>query len=205
MECSAKLDIQRVPKSITPSGLPWELYRSTSIPIANVKKLVNTGVEGSGKFYIQRVSISITPSGLPRHRCGWSRATVSTPPSAFKTGPLISCPSLISTHALSPYRTVFAFVIGLKPKEIKPEWGEVHGTSAPAFATVYNWLNEFKRGHTSTNDGNLSGRPEEVTSSEKIDKIHDMVLSHRRIKVREIVEATGIKVQRFQFCTKNWV
>ncbi|GBN31528.1 hypothetical protein AVEN_53757-1 [Araneus ventricosus] len=39
---------------------------------------------------------------------------------------------------------------------------------------------------------NHSGRPVEVTSSEIIDKIRDMVFSDRRIKEREIVEATGI-------------
>ena len=32
----------------------------------------------------------------------------------------------------------------------------------------------------------------EVTTPEMIDKIHDMVLNDRRIKVREIVEAIGI-------------
>ncbi|GBM00036.1 hypothetical protein AVEN_214110-1 [Araneus ventricosus] len=84
------------------------------------------------------------------------------------------------------------YLKGLTSKEIKAELEEVHGTSAPAFATVYNWVNEFKRGRTSTNAENRSGRPVEVTSYEMIGKIHDMVLSDRRIKVREIVEATGI-------------
>ncbi len=32
---------------------------------------------------------------------------------------------------------------GLTPKEIKAELDNVHSTSAPAFATVYNWVNEF--------------------------------------------------------------
>ncbi|GBN15894.1 Histone-lysine N-methyltransferase SETMAR [Araneus ventricosus] len=80
----------------------------------------------------------------------------------------------------------------LTPKEIKTKSDEVHGTSATAFATIYNRVNEFKRRRTSTNDQNRSGRPEEETSSEMIDKIHDMVLSDRRIKVREIGEARGI-------------
>ncbi|GBL72707.1 hypothetical protein AVEN_127944-1 [Araneus ventricosus] len=53
----------------------------------------------------------------------------------------------------------------LTPKDIKAELDEVHGTYSPAFATVYNWVNEFKRGPTSTNDENRSGRPVEVTSS----------------------------------------
>ena len=47
----------------------------------------------------------------------------------------------------------------LSLKEIKAELGEVHGTSAPVFATIYNWVNEFKRGHTSTKDEHRSGRP----------------------------------------------
>ena len=36
------------------------------------------------------------------------------------------------------------------------------------------------------------GRSVEVTTPEMIDKIHDIVLSDRRIKVREIVDATEI-------------
>ncbi|XP_011148888.2 putative uncharacterized protein FLJ37770 [Harpegnathos saltator] len=94
----------------------------------------------------------------------------------------------------SEFRMVikYLYLKGLTPKEIKAELDEVHGTSAPVFATVYNWVNEFKRGRTSTKDEHRSGRPVEVTTPEMIDKIHDMVLNDRRIKVREIVEATGI-------------
>ncbi|GBN40167.1 hypothetical protein AVEN_135524-1 [Araneus ventricosus] len=53
-------------------------------------------------------------------------------------------------------------------------------------------VSEFKSGCASTNDENRSGRPVEVTSSKMFNKIHDVVLSDRRIKVRDIVEATGI-------------
>ena len=80
----------------------------------------------------------------------------------------------------------------LAPKEIIAELDKVHGTSSPVFATVNNWVNEFKRDHTSTKYGHRSGRPVEVTTLTMVDKIHDMVLSAKRIKVREIVEATGI-------------
>ena len=57
---------------------------------------------------------------------------------------------------------------------------------------VYNWMNEFKRGHTSTCDAPCSGSPIEVATPEIIDKIHDIVLTDRRVKVRELVEATVI-------------
>ncbi|XP_018393225.1 PREDICTED: uncharacterized protein LOC108772230 [Cyphomyrmex costatus] len=81
---------------------------------------------------------------------------------------------------------------GLTPKEIKAELDNVHSTSAPAFATVYNWVNEFKHGRISTCDASRSGRPIEVATLEIIDKVHDIVLTDRRVKVRELVEATSI-------------
>ena len=73
------------------------------------------------------------------------------------------------------------YLKGLKPKEIKAKLDEVHGTSSPVFATVYNYVNEFKCGRISTKDKHRSGRPVEVTTPEMIDKIHDMVLSDQRI------------------------
>ena len=84
------------------------------------------------------------------------------------------------------------YLKGLTPKEIKAGLDEVHGTSAPVFVTVYNWVNEFKRGRTSTKYEHRSGRPLEVIIPEMIDKIDDIVLSDRRIKVREVIEVTGI-------------
>ncbi|KAG5313374.1 GVQW3 protein, partial [Acromyrmex insinuator] len=80
---------------------------------------------------------------------------------------------------------------GLTPKEIKAELDDVHSTSVPTFATVYNWVNEFKYGRTSTCDAPYSGRPIEAATSEIIDKVHDIVLTERRVKVRELVEAIG--------------
>ena len=94
----------------------------------------------------------------------------------------------------SEFRAVIKhlYLKGLTPKKVKAELDEVHGTSAPVFATIYNWVNEFKRVRTSTKDEHSSGRPVEVTTPEMIDKIYEMVLSDRRIKAREIVGAIGI-------------
>ncbi|KAG5313929.1 SETMR methyltransferase, partial [Acromyrmex insinuator] len=80
----------------------------------------------------------------------------------------------------------------LMPKKIKAKLDNVHSTSAPAFATVYNWVNKFKRGRTSTGDAPRSGCPIEAATPEIIDKVHDIVLTDRRVKVCELVEATGI-------------
>ncbi|KAG5333107.1 GVQW3 protein, partial [Acromyrmex charruanus] len=78
----------------------------------------------------------------------------------------------------------------LMPKEIKAELNNVHSISVPA--TVYNWVNEFKCGRTSTCDAPHSGRPIEAATPEIIDKVHDIVLTDQRVKMRELVETTGI-------------
>jgi len=78
----------------------------------------------------------------------------------------------------------------LTPKEIKAELNNVHSISASAFAIEYNWVNEFKYG-TSTYDAPHSGLIEAVTP-EIIDKVYDIVLTDRRVKVRELVKTTGI-------------
>jgi len=48
------------------------------------------------------------------------------------------------------FHAVIKHMKDLTSKEIKAELNNVHNTSAPAFATVYNWVNEFKRGRTSS-------------------------------------------------------
>lgn len=84
------------------------------------------------------------------------------------------------------------FLKGFRPKQIKEELDQVHGESAPSFATIYNWVNEFKRGRLSTKDEHRQGRPVEATTSEMIDKIQDMILNDRRIKLTEIAKTTGL-------------
>ncbi|KYM93284.1 hypothetical protein ALC53_00220, partial [Atta colombica] len=51
-------------------------------------------------------------------------------------------------------------------------------------------VNEFKRNRTC--DAPRSGRPIEAATPEIVDKIHNIVLTDRRVNVRELVEATGI-------------
>jgi len=53
-------------------------------------------------------------------------------------------------------------------------------------------VKEFKRDRISTCDASRSGRPIEAATPEIIDKVHDIVLTDRRAKVRELVEAIGI-------------
>ncbi|KAL7723644.1 hypothetical protein ACLKA6_013743 [Drosophila palustris] len=65
--------------------------------------------------------------------------------------------------------------------------GQPHGKS-----TICDWYSNFKRGRTSTEDSKSSGRPKEVIIPEIIRQVRQIVLTDRRVKVREIAETVGI-------------
>ena len=57
---------------------------------------------------------------------------------------------------------------------------------------VKKWFTEFRCGRTSTIDAERFGRPVEVAIPETIEKIRNLVLADRSLKVRQIVKAIGI-------------
>jgi len=67
------------------------------------------------------------------------------------------------------------------PKEILIE---TLGEQAPSYATVKNWVAQYKRGDFSTCDVPRPGRPKTVTTSEIIDQIHELILEDRRAGFR---------------------
>ena len=74
--------------------------------------------------------------------------------------------------------------------ETKAKLDKYYGDSAPSM--VKKWFTEFRCGRTSTIDAERSGRPVEFAIHETIEKIRNMVLADRRLKVQEIMEAVGI-------------
>ncbi|XP_025829860.1 uncharacterized protein LOC112904322 [Agrilus planipennis] len=71
-------------------------------------------------------------------------------------------------------------------------------SKSPSYSTVKQWVSEFKKGRVSTSDGPRSGRPVEVTTPDMIEKIHQIVLGDRRLKVREIAETCKMSYERVQ-------
>ena len=57
---------------------------------------------------------------------------------------------------------------------------ETLGEYASSFATVKNWVAQFKRGDVSSCGAPRPGRPKTVTTPEIIDKIHVLILEDRR-------------------------
>ena len=65
----------------------------------------------------------------------------------------------------------FFFLQGKAPKEIHTVLKETLGEHAPSYTTVKNWVDQFKRGHFSTCDAPLPGRPKRVATPEIIIKL----------------------------------
>ena len=77
---------------------------------------------------------------------------------------------------------------GKAPKEIHAILKETLGEHAPSYATVKNWVAQFKRGDFSTCDGPRFGWPKTVTTPEIIDQIHEKILEDGRISAKSIAE-----------------
>jgi len=86
----------------------------------------------------------------------------------------------------------FCFLKGKEPKEIHAILTETLGAHAPSYATVKNWVAQFKRGYFST----FPGRLKTVTTLEIVDQIHELILEERRISAKSIAEQLGISRER---------
>ena len=86
----------------------------------------------------------------------------------------------------------YLFIKGLSGKEAYEDLASTLGENAPSFTMVKKWFAEFKRGRTSTEDADSSGRPSDVSSPETIKKILDIVLADRRVTIRHISDTLNI-------------
>jgi len=66
---------------------------------------------------------------------------------------------------------------------------------APSYATIKNWVAQFKRGDFSTCDGPCLGQPKTVTTLEIMDQIHELILEDRRISAKSVAEQLGISCE----------
>jgi len=85
---------------------------------------------------------------------------------------------------------------GKAPKEIHYSLTETLGERASSYATVKNWVVQFKRGDFSTCDAPRPGRPKTVTTPEIIDQIQELILEDSRIVTKSIAEQLGISRER---------
>jgi len=75
---------------------------------------------------------------------------------------------------------------GKAPKEIHAILTETLGKHATSYATVKNWVAQFKCGDFYTCAAPSPGRPKTVTTPEIIDQIHELILEDRQISTKSI-------------------
>ena len=85
---------------------------------------------------------------------------------------------------------------GLTPKDIHNDMVATLGKDAPSYATVKRWVAEFKRGRQSLEDDPRPGRPVTVATPEMVNKVHDIVMTDRRVTERYIASTVGISQER---------
>ncbi|KAG5315077.1 SETMR methyltransferase, partial [Pseudoatta argentina] len=84
------------------------------------------------------------------------------------------------------------FLRGKTAKETKEKLDKYYGANAPSDYTVKYWFREFRGGRNSTTDEVRSGRPSDAVSEDNVKKKNEMVLADRKVKVRELADATKI-------------
>jgi len=82
------------------------------------------------------------------------------------------------------YFLFFFFLQDKAPKEINAILTETLREHAPSYATVKNWVAQFKRGDFSTYVAPRPGRPQTVTIQEIIDQNNELILENRRISAK---------------------
>ncbi|UYV81684.1 hypothetical protein LAZ67_20001963 [Cordylochernes scorpioides] len=61
-------------------------------------------------------------------------------------------------------------------------------------SNVYRWYKMFSEGREDVNDEERAGRPSTSTTDEKINEVEKMILTNRRITVREVAEGLNISI-----------
>jgi len=98
-------------------------------------------------------------------------------------------------HQDASCHQVFFPLQGKTPKVIHAILTETLEEHASSYATVKNWVAQFKSGDFSTCDAPRPGRPKTVTTPEIIDQIHELILDDRRISAKSITEQLGISCE----------
>ena len=83
-------------------------------------------------------------------------------------------------------------------KQIHEDKGAILWQSASSYTIIKKWAAEFKCGWESIDDDSRSGRSSTSTTQENIEKICDLIIGDRRLKIREIVETVSISYELAQ-------
>ena len=88
------------------------------------------------------------------------------------------------------------FLRGEILSETKARLDEYYSDSAPSYGMARKWFTEFSCGCTNTETISSPGRPNDITTPEIINIIHDIVLNDPKVKVLVIAKIVSILTKR---------
>jgi transposase len=83
----------------------------------------------------------------------------------------------------------FLFLKGIKPKDIQSELAEAYGYPLVPLRTIYYWVEKFRDGETSVEDGDRGGRPRILGLAERI---KEFLLEDPYASAREMSSVIGV-------------
>ncbi|XP_033230210.1 protein GVQW3-like [Belonocnema kinseyi] len=94
----------------------------------------------------------------------------------------------LASSARCELRSVIRFLSAknIAPVEIHTQLCEIYEDKCMSVQHMRKWCREFKNGRTDVNDEERSGRPS--ISDETVAKVEEVMLSDRRMTVRELSE-----------------
>jgi len=167
--------------------------RESQIVISNSVELHFTWIRGGADKSLARPTSQChrmeSIVSLERGVCSCAELQVFSCYRGWKEACQATC--VISTwrHKLSS--SFFFPLQGKVPKEIHAIVTETLEGHAPSYATVKNWVAQFKRDFSTCDVPHL-GRPKTVTTPEFTDQIHELILEDRRISTKSTAEQLGI-------------
>ncbi|XP_054720515.1 protein GVQW3-like [Uloborus diversus] len=69
---------------------------------------------------------------------------------------------------------------------------QVFGEDAMGVTQIKEWFNRFKNGRTSEESDERSGRPQTARSAAVVERVRNLVMTDRRLTVREIAQEVGV-------------
>lgn len=102
----------------------------------------------------------------------------------------------------------FLVKLGKSGREIFEMLERVYGESAMKRRTVYKWVDRFRNRRESVDDDARENRPSTSRVDENIKRVHDLVMSDRRITTSMIAAKLGISkgsVRPELWAKQNWI
>lgn len=95
------------------------------------------------------------------------------------------------------------FLMGKTISETMNWLNKCYSTSNPSITTVQRWFTKFKRGDMSLQVGDRTGAPRFAVTQENVQKVQEMVLADRKIKIRELAIKMKISTKKcFYYFTR---